>query len=126
MFYFFMFYRRIVRKKSDKSPSRILWKTIDHPKVELHVKSLLEKMKNFESPFLVYFEKMKSSSIFLHDATMVYPMALLFFGERLDIIEEAKGYSIRVDDMIKFSCFKRTGVLVQVIYFFNSYIRFHL
>ncbi|KAK6626795.1 hypothetical protein RUM44_009272 [Polyplax serrata] len=105
--------KRIIKRKSDRGTARVLWKTIDHPKVDLHVKSLLEKATYFESPFVVYFEKMKSSSIYLHDATMVYPMALLFFGERLDIIEEDKGYSIRVDDMIKFTCFKKTGVLVQ-------------
>lgn len=64
----------------------------------------------------MYHLKLKSSSIYIHDATMVYPMPLLFFGERLDIIEEGKGlHSIRVDDMIKFSCFKKTGLLVKVI-----------
>lgn len=85
--------------------------------MELHPKSFVEKVRDFESPFLVYHLKLKSSCIYIHDATMVYPMPLLFFGERLDIIEEGKGlYSIRVDDMIKFSCFKKTGLLVKVIF----------
>lgn len=100
-------------RKINKRSIRL--KTIDHPKVALHPKSFCEKLNKFESPFLVYYLKLKSTSIYLHDATMVHPMPLLFFGERLDIIEEGKGlHSIRVDDMIKFNCFKRTGLLVKV------------
>lgn len=103
-----MFFRKINKRN-------IRLKTAEHPKVELHPKSYCEKIRDFESPFLAYHLILKSSSIYIHDATMVYPMPLLFFGERLDIIDEGKGsFSIRVDGMIKFNCFKKTGLLVQV------------
>ena len=37
----------------------------------------------FPTKWLVYHDKMRTSSIFLYDATMVLPLALLFFGGKV-------------------------------------------
>lgn len=107
----YIFYRSV---KRHGPTTAVILKTATHPRVELHPKSICSKMSSFESPFLAYHLMIKSSAIFLHDVTMVSPWALLFFGERLDIVEFENTHGIRVDDLIKLRCFKKTGMLIKV------------
>ncbi|XP_057653078.1 ATP-dependent DNA/RNA helicase DHX36-like isoform X1 [Diorhabda carinulata] len=48
----------------------------------LHMKSTLENVKFFPSPLLVFYLKMKTTKEYIFDATMVYPLPLIFFGDR--------------------------------------------
>ncbi|KAL1115562.1 hypothetical protein AAG570_005852 [Ranatra chinensis] len=84
--------------------------------VKLHPKSINEKTKDFESRFLVYHQKLKSSAIYLHDTTMVYPFALIFFSHGFTV-EEVKSNStlIIINDSIRFSCSRETAKLFQVM-----------
>ncbi|XP_063227826.1 ATP-dependent DNA/RNA helicase DHX36-like [Bacillus rossius redtenbacheri] len=68
--------------------------------VALHPKSVAESMKAFVSPFMAYHLKMRSSQVLLHDVTVVYPTALLFFCESI----VCGANSVVVSDQICFSC----------------------
>jgi len=68
--------------------------------VKLHPCSVNFEKKKFPSPFLIFHEKVKTSDIFLRDATMVSPYCLLLFGGRI-FLEEKKSM-IKVDNWIKF------------------------
>jgi ATP-dependent RNA helicase DHX36 len=82
--------------------------------VSIHPRSINEKQYEFESPFLLYHLKLKSTSIYLHDTTMVYPLPLLFFGRGVDICMEDGLETIAVDKSIHFKCQESTANLVKV------------
>lgn len=50
--------------------------------VGLHPASVLYNAPKFSQPFLVFHEKVKTSQVFVRDATSVSPFALLLFGGR--------------------------------------------
>jgi len=109
--YFLYCYRSV---KRTGPITTVVLKTASQPRVVLHQRSILSSVSRFESPYLVFHMIMESSSVFLHDATMVSPWPLLFFGEKLDIVEFEKNHRIRVDELIRINCFKKTAVLIQV------------
>lgn len=49
---------------------------------KLHLKSVLHGVKSYDSPLLVYWERIKSSSDFIHDASLVHPLPVIFFGDK--------------------------------------------
>ena len=67
--------------------------------------------KSYRVPWLVYYQKVKTSKVFLRDATMVPPYALLLFGGTLDVLHE-KG-KIVVDKWMYFQAPARVGVLIR-------------
>ncbi|PSN56785.1 ATP-dependent RNA helicase DHX36 [Blattella germanica] len=79
----------------------------------IHPRSINDKQTEFESPFLLYHLKLKSSSIYLHDTTMVYPFPLLFFGKGINVCSEDGLKMIAVDKSIRFRCEETTAVLVK-------------
>jgi hypothetical protein len=48
--------------------------------VAIHPSSIHKKTQKFEEPFLVYLEKVKTSRVFIRDATPVSPLPLALFG----------------------------------------------
>lgn len=88
--------------------------TPEDGRVHIHPRSINERQTHFESPFLVYHTKLKSSSINLHDTTMVHPMPLLFFGQHF-WIEKEKGdyYTIKISNAIQFRCRSRTTEIIK-------------
>ncbi|XP_067002715.2 ATP-dependent DNA/RNA helicase DHX36 isoform X2 [Anabrus simplex] len=78
--------------------------------VSLHPRSVNEREKMFESPFLVYYLKLKSSAIYLHDTTMVHPLPLLFFGGGIKYNAEDK--VISVNDVLRFTCQESTAFII--------------
>ena len=86
-------------------------------KVQLHPGSVNVEVRKFESPYLVYYKKVKSSKIFLHDTTMVSPFALIFFGGQLRWkrpADEDQYSSVIVDGKFEFSYPKRQNFQVFV------------
>lgn len=73
-------------------------------KVVMHPKSVNDKESYFPSPFFVYHLKLKSGSISLHDTTMVYPLPLLFFGEKLRFYQENGQEKVAVGKHLHFRC----------------------
>ncbi|CAH1116350.1 unnamed protein product [Phaedon cochleariae] len=66
----------------------------------------------FESPLIVYYKKLKSSSDFIHDATMVHPLPIIFFGDQFSHKLTPDGHCISIS---KFLTFKTTEGTYRVI-----------
>lgn len=55
-------------------------------------------MANFQSPYLVYQEKMKTSKIFIHDSTMVSIISIILFAGNELKIEFCSGmYTVQLE-----------------------------
>ncbi|GLH02661.1 ATP-dependent RNA helicase DHX8 [Gryllus bimaculatus] len=89
----------------------VVVRTPEDGNVKLHRSSINESQQSFESPYLVYHSKMKSSHIFLHDATMVSSLPLILFSHK--VYYDPTGKVIRVNDDIAFNCAKDLATLVQ-------------
>jgi hypothetical protein len=63
----------------------------------------------YESPWLVYLQMMETSKVFVYDATMVHPYALLLFGGTVGV-DHANGL-VTVDKWIKFRSPSRIAIL---------------
>ena len=67
--------------------------------------------RSYRVPWLVYYQKVQTSKVFLRDATMVPAYALLLFGGRIDVLHE-RG-KIVIDKWMYFQAPARVGVLVR-------------
>ncbi|XP_063227426.1 ATP-dependent DNA/RNA helicase DHX36-like isoform X2 [Bacillus rossius redtenbacheri] len=106
-------------------PNIAIFKTVEHNRrsgrryvkfstredglIGVHPKSYAESLNSFASPIVVYHLKLKSSFILLHDVSMVYPMSLVFFGEKVTCDNNA----LKVTDQIKFSCVASHAALIK-------------
>jgi len=86
--------------------------------LNFHPKSVLVDETLFKFPWIVYHLKLVSKKAYLYDASMVSPLALLFFGETVKISKEKLSggqvvETVAADDYVKFNCQRRTSVLVQ-------------
>ncbi|XP_074635335.1 ATP-dependent DNA/RNA helicase DHX36-like isoform X1 [Acropora palmata] len=88
-------------------------RTLEDGRVYLHPKSVNAQVIVFEDNFLIYHEKMKSSSLFLYDSTMIAPFPLLFFGGDITVFKEEGQETVAVDDFIKFKSPTRIANLVK-------------
>ncbi|KAG0044434.1 hypothetical protein BGZ83_010342 [Gryganskiella cystojenkinii] len=86
--------------------------TKDDGRVFLHPSSILFQSNQFQVPYLVYFSKLETSKIFVHDATMVPMYGLLLFGGQVQVDHLGRGLEIG-DGFIKMRAFARIGVLVN-------------
>ena len=104
-----------IRIKQKRSGTAVpLFYTPEDGKVSLHKKSVNSSETSFGSQFLVYHLKMKSSSIFVHDTTLVTPFPIIFFGGRLDFVSVDDKTSLGVDGNIRFKCKANIYNLIQV------------
>ncbi|KAI8603081.1 P-loop containing nucleoside triphosphate hydrolase protein [Dissophora ornata] len=86
--------------------------TKDDGRVFLHPSSILFQTNQYQVPFLVYFSKLETTKIFVHDATMVPMYGLLLFGGQVQVDHLGRGLEIG-DGFIKLRAFARIGVLVN-------------
>ncbi|KAG0202841.1 hypothetical protein BGX28_004757 [Mortierella sp. GBA30] len=86
--------------------------TKDDGRVFLHPSSILFQSNQYQVPFLVYFSKLETSKIFVHDATMVPMYGLLLFGGQVQVDHLGRGLEIG-DGFVKLRAFARIGVLVN-------------
>ncbi|CAM6128719.1 unnamed protein product [Calypogeia fissa] len=80
-------------------------------RVFLHPASVNFSVGKFESPWLVFSEKMKTSKVFLKDSTMVPAYGLLLFGGKVQVKHEKQ--AISVDDWLEFEAPARIAVLIK-------------
>ncbi|CAL8147757.1 unnamed protein product [Orchesella dallaii] len=90
-------------------------RTREDGKVDLHPKSVNCNENNFESGYLAYFQKMKTSSLFLYDTTMITPFPLIFFGGQLSFRKEKHLGVVSVDQNLEFLMEKDVFDLVQAL-----------
>lgn len=51
-------------------------------KMNMHPKSVLMHTECFPSPLVMYHIRQKSTSLYIHDGTVVFPLSLVFFGDQ--------------------------------------------
>ncbi|KAF9159217.1 hypothetical protein DFQ26_006804 [Actinomortierella ambigua] len=87
--------------------------TQDDGRVFLHPSSILFHNNQFPVPFLVYFSKLETTKVFIHDATMLSMYGLLLFGGQVNVDHLGRGLEIGKNGFIRLRAFARIGVLVN-------------
>jgi len=59
---------------------RVNFQTFEDGQIKLHPSSVNESVKDFEHPWLIYNEKVRTTNLFLRDCSNVPDYALVFFG----------------------------------------------
>ncbi|KAH9331102.1 hypothetical protein KI387_003210, partial [Taxus chinensis] len=80
-------------------------------RVFLHPSSVNFPVGIFESPWLVFTEKVKTSKIFIKNSTIVPAYGLLLFGGEVKVNHEKQ--TIKVDDWLEFEAPARISVLIK-------------
>ncbi|KAG1687692.1 ATP-dependent RNA helicase DHX36 [Nymphon striatum] len=81
--------------------------------VKLHPKSVNHLEPYFDSQLLVYYKKIKSTCVFIHDSTMVTPFQLLFFGGKIDLIMDNHDELVTIDNWVSFKIQHSQALLMQ-------------
>jgi len=97
------------RRGRNDRPPRGRW-MVRSGEVSLHPSSVLFNEKHFDSPFLVYHEKVKTGKVYVRDATVVGSYALLLFG--VDFAIQHEKSIVILDDWLSFQIQPRTAVLL--------------
>eukprot|EP00958_Prasinococcus_capsulatus_P027135 scaffold5271_cov290-Prasinococcus_capsulatus_cf.AAC.1 len=95
----------------DAKPKDLKMFTKEDGRVFLHPTSGNFNVGRFESPWLIFSEKVKTAKVFIRDSTMVPSYSLLLFGGQLSIDYELK--ILAVDEWVKFEAPGRIAVLVR-------------
>jgi HrpA-like RNA helicase len=100
------------RPPQPKLKTRKLWEPGSKEEdCSLHPSSVLYgRQGGFGQPFLVFHEKVKTSQVYVRDATAVSPFALLLFGGAVQV-EHLKGM-VTLDNWLRFSVAAQHGVLI--------------
>lgn len=88
----------------------VFWGADKDEVVDLHPSSVLFNKDSFPQPFLVYHEKVKTSKVFVRDATMISPLALLLFGGKVEI-HHMRG-EVTLDGWLLFKVVAQHAVLI--------------
>lgn len=113
--YLFYFFYRKVKKIKKLGKTVVQLHTPEDGRVEIHPKSVNSKALGFESKFLVYHMKLKSTKINLHDTSMIHPLPLIFFGHSINSYEENSRTIIELSDAVRFSMSEEAARLIMVI-----------
>ena len=92
--------------------------TFNEKRVSIHLKSVNAKADNYQYPWLVYHEKLKTNGVNLIDCGMVSPLSLIFFGKHMNLgIKTLNDGSIintiTVDEFINFDCDHFTATMTK-------------
>lgn len=94
-------------------------------RVEFHPKSILAK-QNLPFPLLVYYNLVKSKSMYIHDATPVDPLHLIFFGDNFDQLTE-RGQQFITINSLKFRCTQgSSGVIKALKNKLNNFLEYQI
>eukprot|EP00037_Helgoeca_nana_P016072 m.150760 g.150760 ORF g.150760 m.150760 type:complete len:1372 (+) comp23324_c0_seq4:577-4692(+) len=77
----------------------------------LHPSSINYRENKYESPFVIFHEKVKTTKVYLRDSTVVSPFPLLFFGGELSV-DHASGI-VTVDGWLQMKAPARIAVLIN-------------
>eukprot|EP00794_Sanderia_malayensis_P015883 gene15883-17483_t len=102
---------KVIPRHAAKRPPKL--ETKQDGKVAIHPKSVNSEVRTFESQWIIYHLKMRTSKIYLFDTTMISPLPLLFFGGKISTTREDFQNIIKVDDWIKFQASNRIAKLVK-------------
>lgn len=95
--------------------------------IRFHRKSILCNYKSFESPLITYHTRIKSTDDYIHDATLVHPLAVIFFGDRYRHVmplQEGLPHVIGISMRMIFKCSESTAnVIKQLRERLNAYLQ---
>jgi len=94
-----------------KRPPKI--ELISFGKAAIHPKSVNSDVIQYETQWLIYHEKMKTTKLYLYDCTMISPLPLLFFGGKIKVHQANGMDTIEIDDGIKFHSPLKYATLVK-------------
>ncbi|XP_050513088.1 ATP-dependent DNA/RNA helicase DHX36-like isoform X1 [Diabrotica virgifera virgifera] len=92
-----------IAKQDSRGIVRHLYSPDRQTRYEFHLKSILTVNQPFPSPLIVYYSKLKTSKEYIHDATMIYPLPLIFFGDQYKALTESNNFFITVSNYLRFS-----------------------
>jgi HrpA-like RNA helicase len=98
-------------KEKKNEGHQVRFFTRDLGRVFIHPTSVNFGVGKFESPWMVYTERVKTSKVYLRESTMVPSYTLLLFGGAITVHHE-RG-TLKVDDWAEFEASPRTAVLVR-------------
>ncbi|XP_055638233.1 ATP-dependent DNA/RNA helicase DHX36 [Toxorhynchites rutilus septentrionalis] len=105
------FVRKVIRKRTS-ADGRVILHIEGQGRATMHPCSVNSKLSDYESNFVVYYEKKELSALTIFDTTVVNPFPLFFFGDNHVTTEGAFEYiSIAGHDCLK--CNKETYQLIQ-------------
>ena len=93
--------------------SKVVVRTKGDGEVSLHPTSVCFGLPSFEHRFLLFHEKVKTTKVYVRDATMVGPYALLLFGGKVKVDHERA--SALCDGWIRFRAAPRVAVLFKAL-----------
>ena len=108
-----MIYALQVPKPNARGSGTVTMNVKDGSRVFSHPKSVNSEESYFESKWMVFYYKLKTSKVYVHDCTMVSPYPLLFFGGQINVTKEDKQELVTVDEWIKFKAAASTAQLVR-------------
>lgn len=83
------------------SSKELKFKTNEDGYVNIHPSSVNSDIGHFQSPFLVYQEKVKTSKIFIRDCTMTTTISLILFsGRNISIQMHGEAFLLIIDEWI--------------------------
>lgn len=88
-------------------------------KVDIHPASVNAGVHSLPLPYMVYSEKVKTSSIYIRDSTNISDYALLLFGGNLTPSQSGEGIEM-LGGYLHFSSSKSVVQLIQVFYNFTA------
>lgn len=101
--------------------NRVSYKTLNFETVYFHPKSILNQAHVPPNSMLAYHVRLKSTSDYIHDGTLVFPLPVIFFGSKL----EADANSVSVGKKLVFKCTESTGETIlnlrNRLYWFLEY-----
>ncbi|KAF5288763.1 hypothetical protein FQA39_LY15254 [Lamprigera yunnana] len=89
-------------------------RTLEGIRVHWHPKSILHKELYFPSPLFVYYLRLKSTSNYVHDATIVHPLPLIFFGDKYCYDHESGTIDL-ADKQLRFKCSENTSNVIKCL-----------
>lgn len=92
--------------------NRVSVRTKGDGEVSLHPTSICFGLPSFEHRFLLFHEKVRTTKVYIRDATMVGPYPLLLFGGKVKVDHERAVATC--DDWIHFRAAPRVAVLFKV------------
>uniref|UniRef100_A0A1Y1N3Q9 RNA helicase n=1 Tax=Photinus pyralis TaxID=7054 RepID=A0A1Y1N3Q9_PHOPY len=95
-----------------RGKKRFIGRTLEGQKVDWHLKSVLAKEIYFPSRLFVYYLKLQSSKRFIHDATIVYPLPIIFFGDKYSYDQENTTLNL-AGEKLKFKCSEETNTTIK-------------
>jgi ATP-dependent RNA helicase DHX36 len=108
-----------VRRTKHRGAFPVL-QTLQERRASVHPKSVIANESEFKHPFVAFHQKLKSSSVYVHDCSEMSPISLIFFGREVRVGEEVTRdqrlvETIAVDSFVKLRCAGATGQVFNTL-----------